>query len=75
MPVFRLYFEKRFDLTVEAELSEVAQAAGKQAIDDGDIDDEWFDTGEWELVMCTATDRNEHQQGIRDGRIVHTDDV
>lgn len=75
--VYMLYFEKQFEMTVEAVSPEAALAAAQNAIDRGEPDSlNWGDTGEWEVnVREEPVPENKDMNGIKDNRIVHISDA
>ncbi len=75
MPVFAVYFHREFDLLVEAESREAAEAAAQTAIDDGDVDEFCSYEDEWAASVSSKPVLGEAGQGIKKGRIVHISDV
>jgi hypothetical protein len=71
MRKFAITFEKNFTIIVEAEnLKDAHDAANNSILE---IDSSW-DSGEWHFVIGeTLTKKTDH--GIKDGKIVHIDDV
>lgn len=75
MPVFRVDFEKRAYIYLQAETREAAQVAADGVCEDGDIDSEWMVPENWEATVGRET-THRPDQGVNEfGEICHIDDV
>ena len=74
MPVYRVYFEKSLDITVEGSSKDAVQAAAHRACAH-EIDHEWGDDTNWEVVAVGEAFGERSDQGLKDGKIVHISDA